>query len=163
MNAFDNHRALLPLIGLPLRRMGRAADLFWLHFGELREVPTHDGSTKCVGEWAIHVQCPWRFSRIGLIIVAKGDFYRSPEGDALGKDWDVLGKSKFDQVAEALCRESEVHPSTVVSVDCDEKGGFSMHFDDEIKLEAFPEGSVGQEQWRRFQPGIQNPHFVASV
>ena len=96
--------ALTPVVGLPLRCIGRAANMLWLHFGEMRIVPAHGGGTKTVGDWAIHVQCPWRISQLGRIVIAYHDFYYSPDGDALD-DWDTLGKSRFDSVAARLCTE----------------------------------------------------------
>jgi len=44
-------QALAPILGQPLRSIGRAANMVWLHFGELREIPTRDGGTKMVGDW----------------------------------------------------------------------------------------------------------------
>src|SRR5712691_2385776 len=55
-------QALEVLVGLPLRSMGRAADLEWFGFGHPREVPKRNGGTKIVEDWALHVQCAWRLT-----------------------------------------------------------------------------------------------------
>jgi len=74
------HQALAPLVGLPFRCIGRATNLLWLHFGELHEVSDRRGGTKDVGDWAVHIQCPWRISRHGRILIAYHDYYYSPDG-----------------------------------------------------------------------------------
>jgi hypothetical protein len=51
-NAFD------VLIGLRLSIVRRAADMLVLHFGDIRP---HRSGQGTVGDYAFHVQCPWRF------------------------------------------------------------------------------------------------------
>ena len=46
---------LAPMVGLPLSIARRAADMRVFHFGKVSEV---SGGT--VGEFALHIQCPWR-------------------------------------------------------------------------------------------------------
>jgi len=152
--------ALTPVVGLPLRCIGRAANMLWLHFGEMRIVPAHGGGTKTVGDWAIHVQCPWRISQLGRIVIAYHDFYYSPDGDALD-DWDTLGKSRFDSVAARLCTEFETTSPVVASADPDDVGGFSVRFSRDYRLDVFPADSDdSSEHWRVFQPGATSKHFV---
>src|SRR5208282_3266343 len=87
MNLQSIQQALAPLVGLPFRHIGRATNLLWLHFGELHEVPRSRGGTKVVGDWAVHVQCPWRLIQHGQILVGYHDFYHTPDGDT-PEDWD---------------------------------------------------------------------------
>lgn len=56
MNSNVIQQALAPLIGLPFRCIGRAADLLWVHLGEMRQLPDPKGGTRTVGERALHVQ-----------------------------------------------------------------------------------------------------------
>jgi hypothetical protein len=154
-------QALAPIVGLPLRCIGRAANLLWLHFGEMRSAGTRGGGTKTVGEWAIHVQCPWRICRHGHIVVACQDYYCSPGGEALDDDWDSPGKSRFDSLATILCTEFETRPPVVSSVNVDEVGGFSLNFNAGYRLDVFPaDSNDSSEDWRVFQPGSGNKHFV---
>jgi hypothetical protein len=160
VNNTNIRKALAPVVGLPLWCIGRAANLLWLHFGELRTVPAHGGGTKSVGQWAIHVQCPWRICRHGRIVVAQQDFYYSPEGDALD-DWDFPGKNRFDSVAATLCAEFKSSLPLVASVAPDDIGGFSLHAANDYRLDVFPANSdVACEHWRIFQPGDTRTHFV---
>jgi hypothetical protein len=135
--------------------------MLWAHFGEMREVPTRNGGTKSVGERAIHVQCPWRVCNLGRIVIAYHDFYYSPEGKPLKDDWDTLGKSRFDSVADLLCTEFEKTPPVVTSIDLDDVGGFSLHFSHNYRLDVFPDDSSDSgEHWRIFEPGAGSKNFI---
>ena len=91
----EYENALKSLAGMPLAKIGRAADLLWLQFGDLREVETRRG-VNTVGEWAIHIQTSWRFVRNAQITLAVGDLYLFPNGDCY--DWDAGGDSNFDTI-----------------------------------------------------------------
>jgi hypothetical protein len=126
----------------------------------MREVAVRSGGTKMVGDSAIHVQCPWRISRLGRIVIAYHDFYYNPGGKALD-DWDSMGKSRFDSVAALLCTEFETTPSLVASGDVDDVGGFSLLFSRDYRLDVFPDDSLdSSEHWRIFKPGDRSRHFV---
>ena len=145
-------QALTPVVGLPLWSIGRAADLLWLHFGEIHTVPVWRGGTKTVGDWAIHIQCAWRICRRGHIVVAWQDYYYSPEGGDLNDDWDSPGKSRFDSLAAELCTEIETSPPVVASVQPDDVGGFTVHLTTDFRLDVFPANSdESVEHWRIFQ------------
>ena len=162
MNTTAIQQALTPLVGRPLRSIGRAANLLWLHFGEMREVPARGGGTKSVGEWAIHVQCAWRLCRDGRIVVAYRDYYYSPEGDALD-DWDAPGRSRFDQTAAALNADFDANSPSVLSVTTDDVGGFSLALSHDYRLDVFPDDSSHDnysEHWRLFEPRADREHFV---
>ena len=61
-----------PLIGLKLSRMALAADMRTLQFGNTEE---RKGGGGVVGEYALHVQCPWRLEGKTGIITGSGDLY----------------------------------------------------------------------------------------
>jgi hypothetical protein len=135
--------------------------MLWLHFGEIREV-TASGGKKEVGDWAIHVQCPWRVCKCGRVVVAYHDFYYDDNGDAL-EDWDIPGQSRFDSVAAMLCAEFEAVPPIVTGVEPGDVGGFSTHLSQNYRLDVFPDTSLGQSEHRRlFQPALHAEHFVVS-
>jgi hypothetical protein len=157
-------QALLPLVGLPLAGLGRAANMAWLAFGQVREVNVH-GHPIIAGQWALHISCVWRLCQRGNIVVAYRDFYYDASGEPLGDNaWDGIGASHFDQQAVKLNAEFEANPPTVVAVGVDDVGGFSLSFDDDYRLDAFPDQAIRievSEHWRLFQPGASLPHFVA--
>jgi hypothetical protein len=55
-----NATAFDVLIGLRLAIVRRAADMLVVHFGDIRPHPSGEGT---IGDYALHVQCPWRFRR----------------------------------------------------------------------------------------------------
>src|SRR6266849_1572963 len=60
--------ALSQIIGLPLTATRRAADMRTFQFGTLR--PVDRGS---VGDFALHVQCPWRIEGPDGIVTGRMD------------------------------------------------------------------------------------------
>src|ERR1043166_8085691 len=76
--------ALSQIIGLPLTAARRAADMRTFQFGTLR--PVDRGS---VGEFTLHVQCPWRVEGPGGIVTGRLDLWEPVEGNVpFDKNWD---------------------------------------------------------------------------
>ena len=152
---------LAPLIGLPLRSIGRAADMLWVHFGEWREVPSIRGGTHTVGEWALHVQCPWRITRPPAILVGRGDCYYEAASDE-PFNWETSDESRFDREAMPLNDEFENSPPLVEAVDVDAVGGFCLRLTRGYRFEIFPDVTSDSvsEHWRLFRPGSEESHFV---
>ena len=73
------------LIGLPLSIARRGADMLILHFGAIQEtesrirVGNRAGLKGSVGDFSLHIQCPWRLESSDGIVTGRGDLYRSPE------------------------------------------------------------------------------------
>jgi hypothetical protein len=169
-----NHHehALQVLLGHPLRRIGRAADLLWLQFGDWREVSSHRGGTRLVGEWALHIQTPWSFVRDSRIIVGTRDLYyyaeSSPEFGESGRefDWDKDGESRFDRHTAALNQEFDLLPPIVSRISCDSVGAFTLSLGDSLNFSVFPNcasSSPDFEFWRLFQPATDQPHYVVAT
>ena len=161
----SHEEALGALDRLRLRCIGRAADLLWLHFGELRQIPARGGGTREVGEWALHIQTPWRFTRGTRIVVGIRDLYHyADSGESF--DWDKGGESRFDRLAASLNRDFETSAYTVTSITCDRVGGFSLYFGPEFSFDVFPDEastSPDSEFWRLFAPAIGSPHFIVAT
>lgn len=155
-------QALSRVVGLPLRTIGRACNLLWLHFGQWREVPDRGGRTKTVGEWALHVQGEWTLSKLWQPVTSSADYYVSPDGQDLGNDWDRPGSSQFDAAAAALSAAWDSSPPIVASVNCAPNGAFFVTFNDGMILSVAHIETEGDESWRLFNPGTDNPHFVVS-
>ena len=71
------NEALSQIVGLPLTAARRAADMRTLQFGSLR--PGGGGS---VGDFALHIQCPWRIDGPDGIVTGRLDLWRPVEDDA---------------------------------------------------------------------------------
>lgn len=161
MTRLSNGQALSRLIGVPIRTIGRAGDLLWLHFGELKEIAIRPGDNRTVGEWALHVQNKWNISKSGNVIVSNADYYVCPRGQDLGANWDIVGSNRFDSVARNLRTAFESDPRHVMSVMCGDAEAFSLHFDDGTELKVLPAEGQDREAWRLFRPGNLETHFVA--
>ena len=163
MSVMEYENALNSLVGLPLAKIGRAADLLWMQFGTLRQVKTRYGE-KAIGDWAIHVQTSWRFVCNAQILLAVGDLYLLPNGDSY--DWEVGGESNFDVLA-AKFNDAKTSVDTVVQhVQCDDVGSFSINFCDGTRFDVFPKISdsiEGIENWRMFQPSQNDAHTVCQT
>ena len=149
--------ALSQIIGLPLTAARRAADMRTFQFGTLR--PVDRGS---VGEFTLHVQCPWRVEGPGGIVTGRLDLWEPVEGNVpFDKNWDYeespnLQDARIDQW---LAKHAEV--LVVMSVDADEFGGALISFGQGFVLRMFPAGTRG-EDWRLFRPKTSAPHLVVN-
>jgi hypothetical protein len=125
--------AMSALAGLPLWALGRAADLAWFEFGERRTVRTHLGNEKQVGDYALHIQCPWRITRGDKIITGRGDIFCTPEESDLPtpEDFDWQTGNRFDRIVVELF-EQKSGQFTVHSVQVGEAGSLAIVLDDAI-------------------------------
>jgi hypothetical protein len=149
--------ALSQIIGLPLTAARRAADMQTFHFGALR--PVDNGS---VGEFALHVQCPWRIECPKGILTGRLDLWEPVEENApYDENWDYEKSPNLqDEKLDQLFGQSD--GSIVVQhVDADEFGGAAIGLSQGFVLRIFPAGTRG-EDWRLFQPKTDARHFVIS-
>src|SRR5262245_25387132 len=149
--------ALSQIIGLPLTAVRRAADMRTFQFGTLRAVDR--GS---VGEFALHVQCPWRIEGPDGIVAGRLDLWEPVEDNApFDENWDY---EKWPNLQDArLERWPAANEGSLVvkSVDADEFGGAALCFGQGFVLRMFPAGTRS-EDWRLFRPKTDAPHFVVS-
>jgi hypothetical protein len=150
---------LAQIVGLPLAAARRAADMRTIQFGKLR--PVEEGS---VGDFALHIQCPWRIEGPDGIITGRSDLWKplewGPDIDFKTWDYDTSPNVQDMQFKQFLAQHS---PALIVrSVEADDFGGAVLHFDEGFALRWFPAGSRG-EDWRLFRPNMDMPHFVISA
>jgi hypothetical protein len=150
--------ALTPLCGLPLWGAGRAADLLWLQLGARVQAPTSKQPDRVTGEYALHIQCPWRASSAAGIIVGSGDLFRSTDGSEL--ESDEPGASLADALLQRWLAD---HSLSVTAVAVDKCGGFTLRLTNGFSFETFPDAAPSRssrEHWRLLSPGRSVPHFV---
>ena len=154
--------AIQSLNSLRVSSIGAAADMLWVHFGEFRTVPTRDGLTKEVGEWALHLQCPWRFVRNGKIILGSSDFYyQAEDGEPLKRDSN--SKSLFSLKAARLNQYLHSEVVGIVDIHLSGAGAFELRMGSGVVFSVMPVESLevsDAESWRLFQPSTDLPHFV---
>ena len=159
---------LQPLIGLELSIARRAADMRVLHFGQIRKV-----EKGTVGDYALHIQCPWRLEGPQGTVTGRLDLWE-PAEDSPDIDWETWDYDKNENLHDTLMGEflKGYDPQTrsfvnatgqlvVEAVKGDACGGAIIVLSGGFRLVLFPAGTRG-EDWRIFQPGIDESHFVIS-
>lgn len=161
---------LRPLVGLKLAVARRAADLRNFQFGHMRAV---DGGT--LGEWALHVQCPWRIEGPdGNIVTGRSDLWEPRAEVGEGFDWKAWdyekdGNLQDERILALLGGSDEATRSAVNVTDmlvvegvrANACGGATLLLSGGYTLTMYPAGARG-EDWRIFRPGTDGPHFVIS-
>ncbi len=160
---------LKPLIGLKLSIARRAASMSNFQFGEVHKV---DGGT--VGEYALHVDCPWRLEGPHSIVTGWLDLWEPAEEAGDDFDWQAWIEEKKDNLQEKRLHEllggydeqtlSVVNVTEgleVEDIQTDAYGGAVLKLSGGYRLVLFPAGSRN-EDWRMFQPQNDGPHFVVT-
>lgn len=157
---------LKPLVGLKLAIARRAADLCNFQFGAIRKV--EDGT---VGDYALHIQCPWRIEGPDGIVTGRSDLREPAEVDN-GFDWDNWNYDTEENLQDkrlgALLGGHDPQTRSFVNdgdrlvveaIQSDTYGGAILTLSGGFRLVVFPAGTRG-EDWRIFQPATDEPHFV---
>jgi hypothetical protein len=71
-------QSLEQLVGLPLSIARDAAAMKNFQFGGIRPHPSGKGT---VGQYALHLQCPWRIIATDGIVTGSSDYYEPAEVD----------------------------------------------------------------------------------
>jgi hypothetical protein len=147
------------LIGLQLSSAAYAGNMRTFQFGQL---------LAGLGEYALHISCPWRIESSSEIVTGFHDWYQFV-GDEEPEVWDPArgGSLQELRLRELFQRppggESRIVNSayrlSVTDAEVDTFGGLRLVFDDRLRLVAFPGSSVG-EHWRLFRPNGPGSHLV---
>ena len=157
---------LQPIIGLKLSIARRAADLRNFQFGKIKAVK--NGS---VGEYALHIQCPWRIEGPDGIITGRSDLWE-PAIDNPDLDWDTWSYESGENLQDKKIKDlmGTYDPDTrsylnnnnelfVENVQVYVYGIVNIVLSGGYKIILFPDGSR-EEDWRFFRPDTNEPHFV---
>ena len=156
--------ALAPLQGMAMWGAARAADMLTLQLGEPRMDTSPMGRRREIGEYALHVQCPWRLTENARLIVGSGDLYTpaEPSVDRVAFQWDAVGASWWDHQLRGFF--SDRAPIRIERIAADPFGGFLLACSSNISFEVFPNTSAvphdDSEYWRLLKPGDSTKHFV---
>jgi len=144
------------LIGLPLSIARNAADMKGFHFGSIRPHYSRTGRVGTVGQYALHIQCPWRIVGGDAIVTGSSDRFQGPREDIDYNDEDARGGSLQSVRLEELLKGFDASTSSFVNatenlvvqaVQADNYGGLDIALTGGLKLQIFPAGSNG-EDWR---------------
>jgi hypothetical protein len=152
------------LIGLRLSIVRRAADMLVLHFGDIRPHASGEGT---VGDYALHIQCPWRFDGSAGTITGRDDLWEYAGPGERPPDWShedghSLQDQRFshfferDEITRSWVNESDRF--VVVRAEQTNLGDIRLELSNGYAILAFPAG-YRHEAWRLFAPG-SGDHLV---
>lgn len=172
-NVFDTKAQILghlrPLAGLRLSLARRASSMRVFHFGVIRPYPPGT-----VGEFALHIQCPWRMESLEGMITGSEDLFRPmsmTDTKCPNFNWKSWSYDKDgclqDELIEKWLQEHDLDTPSFkenessllvneISADC--CGGATIRLSGGYSLVLFPSRTRG-EHWRIFRPGDLS-HFV---
>jgi hypothetical protein len=143
------NRILHDLVGLPLTRTTRAADMECMKFGTLNK-KDKKGVMQNYGEFGLHLQCPWRLTNDKEIIVGSFDLYEQTNETREYDDnfnWDIINGNLRDVKLRKLI-STEI--CIVKSAIADKFGGLQIIFENNLILTIIPvtTSKSGIEYWR---------------
>ncbi|GAA3633548.1 hypothetical protein GCM10022267_20360 [Lentzea roselyniae] len=122
----------------------------------------HNGKTREVAEYALHVQCPWRVLDGDQLVTGSYDVHQpGPGWTGDGEfDWDVQGANRFDARAGKLTAYLAAEPVVVTSAEVTAWGDLTISLSDDFRIDVLRTGSVRHEEWRFFRPYRDDDHVV---
>lgn len=149
------------LVGEDLWSLRRAGGMLCLMFGKRRMVITRRGVEREVGEYSLHIQCAWRLTCEGTLVIAPVDLFTPVDSDEPAEtefDWEK--GNRFDQKA-ALLFSPERPQLRVLAATAGNAGSISLALEAGYQLEVFPDKH--SECWRLFDFDDEaSPHFVVT-
>ncbi len=127
----------------------RAGNMECLKFGTALRTDKN-GKTYNVGEFALHLQSPWRFTNENEIIVGSNDLYEQADETSEYDEnfnWEEFNANLRDVKLAKLITENII---SILSANVDKFGGLEINFDNNIKLTVFPDlaSKADNEYWR---------------
>jgi hypothetical protein len=157
--------AVAVLLGKVLWGSHRASDMTIFQFGVRKKVTDFYGRVAEVGEYALHVQCPWRIAEEERVVVGSLDLYYPPDlkiADPVPHlDWDWESGNRQDELLKQMFQSGKSFQVQAIEVGA----AASLHIvvREDFFLDVFPDDSVTSarhEHWRLLAPGTERPHFV---
>jgi hypothetical protein len=160
-------RSLSKLVGRPIAFARDAANMKNFGFGMIRPSPSGKGT---IGEYALHLQCPWRIVGGEGTVTGFADYYEPADvnGEVDLKDGQAgnlqrkrLGDLLRSYDANTRSWLNGTDQLVVEGVIADDFGGFELKLSGNFCLQVFPDGSRG-EDWRFFEPGTKDHLVIAA-
>jgi hypothetical protein len=134
-------KAIEVLIGKPMWNCTRAGDMACFQFGERTEASTGKGMPIQIGEYALHLQCPWRLVKEDAIIMAALDVYHprvgNEEADVRDFDWEHE-PNLLEQRSQELFAEGAQYQ--VERVEASRAGAVDLFLEGRFAVRNFPGG-----------------------
>ena len=146
------------LLGKRLFPPTRAANMICIHFDDDK-----------AHRYAVHIQCAFRFTLGGKIIVGYEDLFQPNSEIGSREDfswenfsWDVQGNNQFDEQNRKFFCEESLKDVAVKKVNVNRLGDLNIAFSNGLALEIFNNSCENEENWRFFELGNIDSHLVIS-
>jgi tetratricopeptide (TPR) repeat protein len=154
-----------PLVDLKLSIARRAGSMRNFHFGNIRHI---DGGS--IGEYALHIQCPWRIESAAGIVTGSQDLWQwaFAEHEPLGWDYEdgnSLQDVRLGELLKGYDNRTSSYVNTtdelvVENIQVTLYGDVTLFLSGGYRLTLFPASLFG-EAWRLLRPGDDTTsHFV---
>jgi hypothetical protein len=129
------------LIAKPVTRSQRVLEMEMFMFGSETDITNRDGKLRKRSEFSLHVQCPWRITASGRVIVQYTDLLDSPRGPSKRSFNPEHDPTRRDELLVEFFQERTTQPRTVVKTNTLSDGESQIAFDDGALLELSPSAS----------------------
>ena len=152
---------LSKLSGQRIQKIGRAANMLWISFGDDIVYINFRGEPVVKSEYALHMQCNWEILDGNKIILEQEDFY-VPKDEASYQLFNVeqFGNSKFDKVSIEFNAAIKTNPAYVVNLNVDATGGLELELSNNLIIKVCPDIPSKGESWRFLMPNSDEGHLV---
>lgn len=152
--------ALAVLVGEPLSWLGRAADMGDFGFGPDVLAPTERDPSRMGPTFALHIQCPFRFSGPDGPILGAQDMYRAVDGSWIEGEWTGKESNFYDAAVLAYFKRRGDDDAVCERIEANRAGDLRIFLSEGHELEVFVPSAVQGEYWRFFHLGDTLRHLV---
>ena len=151
---------LVELVGEPLSWLGRAADMGEFGFGPDVPAPSRRDPDRMGPTFALHLQCPFRFSGPDGPILGSRDVYRAPDGSWIEGERTGREPNFYDAAILAFIERRGDHDVVCERVESSRAGDLTIRLSEGHRFDVFVPGAARREYWRYFRLGDTSRHLV---
>ena len=101
----------------------------------------------------LHIQSFFRVLHNGKIVISLDDIYKSGDLETKEFEWDVPGKSVFDESLNM--HKKELQNSRILKIRKKQSGDFTIFFENGYVLEIFVDTVMKEEKYRFFDDRLE--------
>jgi hypothetical protein len=126
------------LIAKPVTSSQRVLEMEMFMFGDETEIINRHGKPRKHSEYSLHVQCPWRITASGRVIVQYADLLEPPRGVSERSFNPEHEPTRRDELLAGFFQDRATQPRMVVSTNTLSDGESRITLDDGALLELRP-------------------------
>ena len=152
---------LAKLSGQRIQKIGRAANMLWIGFGDEITYVNFKGKPVVKSKYLLHIQCNWEVVSGYEIILQQNDF-NIPKDEASHQlfDTEQFGNSKFDKISAEFNADIKADSTYVVNFCIHATGGLELKLSNNLIIKIYPNSPSEGESWRFLMPNSDEEHIV---